>query len=66
VYIVDDHILALGDRVELRKKHPCGSVTWRVVRLGADVGLECLGCGRAILLPHSPLRKQMKKVTRNE
>jgi hypothetical protein len=35
---VDDHILALGDRVELRNKHTCGSVWWRVVLLDTDVG----------------------------
>lgn len=42
--------LRLGDRITLRKPHPCGSHAWEVVRLGADIGLVCAGCGRRILL----------------
>ena len=42
--------LALGDRIRLRKAHPCGSQTWTVVRLGADIGLTCEGCGHRILM----------------
>jgi hypothetical protein len=45
--------LGLNDRVRLRKPHPCGSTDWRVVRLGADIGLKCEGCGRRVLLPRS-------------
>jgi hypothetical protein len=59
---IDEHILALGNRLQLRKKHPCGGDEWLVVRLGADIGLQCVGCGRSILLPRTQLRKQMKKV----
>jgi hypothetical protein len=53
--------LVIGDRVQLRKKHPCGGDEWLVVRLGADIGLQCAGCGRHILLLRSQLKKQMKK-----
>ena len=42
--------LRIGDRVALRKAHPCGSQKWRVVRLGADIGLVCEGCGHRILM----------------
>ena len=42
--------LRLGDRLTLRKPHPCGAHEWEVVRLGADIGLVCGGCGRRILL----------------
>lgn len=42
--------LRLGDRLTLRKPHPCGSHEWEVVRLGADIGLVCSGCARRILL----------------
>ncbi len=53
---------ALGDRVQLRKKHPCGSDTWTVVRLGADIGLVCDGCGRRVLLERRVLRQRMKQL----
>ncbi|MDP9250236.1 MAG: DUF951 domain-containing protein [Chloroflexota bacterium] len=42
--------LRIGDRISLRKTHPCGSREWRVVRLGADIGLVCDGCGHRILM----------------
>ena len=42
--------LRIGDRIALRKAHPCGSQEWRVVRIGADIGLVCAGCGHRILM----------------
>jgi hypothetical protein len=51
----------LGDTVELRKPHPCGSYTWEVVRLGADIGLKCTTCGRRVLLPRSTVERRMKR-----
>ncbi|UCG24482.1 MAG: DUF951 domain-containing protein [Chloroflexota bacterium] len=54
--------LELGDIVRLRKKHPCGSLEWRVVRLGVDIGLVCQGCDRRILLPRSTFNKRLKLI----
>ncbi|MDD5509318.1 MAG: DUF951 domain-containing protein [Dehalococcoidales bacterium] len=45
--------IKLGDVVRLKKKHPCGSYEWQVVRLGADIGVRCLKCQRHILLKRS-------------
>lgn len=42
--------LRIGDRIRLRRAHPCGSRDWAVVRLGADIGLVCEGCGHRILM----------------
>lgn len=52
--------LFLEDVVRLRKPHPCGSYEWVVVRLGADIGLRCLGCGHRVLLPRRTLEKRLK------
>lgn len=52
----------LGDIVRLRKKHPCGSFEWRVVRLGTDVGIVCLGCNRKVLLPRGTFNKRFKAI----
>lgn len=60
--MLTDYTPALGDRVQLRKKHPCGSDTWQVVRLGADIGLVCEGCGRKVLLERRVLRQRIKQV----
>jgi hypothetical protein len=55
--------LNLGDVVRLRKSHPCGGYEWKVVRLGADIGLECLRCGRRVLLSRRELSHRMKSIT---
>ncbi len=54
--------LQLGDVVRLRKPHPCGSYEWKIVRLGADIGLECLGCQRRVLLPRRELANRLKAI----
>ena len=51
-----------GDTVRLRKKHPCGSYDWTVTRIGADIGLACLGCGRRIMLPRGTFNKRLKSI----
>jgi hypothetical protein len=52
--------LQLNDHLRLRKPHPCGSYEWTVTRLGADIGLECKGCGRRVLLTRRELRRRLK------
>jgi hypothetical protein len=54
--------LRMGDVLRLRKAHPCGAADWEVVRVGADIGLRCLGCGRRILLDRPVLRRRLKAV----
>ncbi|HEX7395351.1 MAG TPA: DUF951 domain-containing protein [Anaerolineaceae bacterium] len=54
--------LVLEDVVRLRKPHPCGSYLWKVVRLGADIGLECCQCGRYVLLPRRELARRLKTI----
>jgi hypothetical protein len=54
--------LQLEDVVRLRKPHPCGSYDWKIYRLGADIGLECLRCGRRVLLPRRTLARRLKKL----
>ncbi len=55
-------MLEVGDVVQLRKAHPCGSDRWEVVRTGADIGLRCLGCGRRILLSPSQVERRLRRV----
>jgi hypothetical protein len=59
--------IRLGDVVRLHKPHPCGGCEWRVVRLGADIGIKCLTCNRRIVLPRRRFEKQFKTfVSRGE
>ncbi|MDH5607519.1 MAG: DUF951 domain-containing protein [Anaerolineae bacterium] len=52
----------LNDILHLRKAHPCGSFNWRVTRLGADIGMECLGCGRRVMLERRKLARRLKMI----
>jgi hypothetical protein len=54
--------IRIDDIVRLRKPHPCGGYEWKIVRMGADIGLECLRCGRRILLPRRVLAHRLKTV----
>ena len=56
--------LGLDDVVRLRKPHPCGGFEWRVTRLGADIGLECLTCGHRIMLTRRALKNKLKIIVR--
>ena len=50
----------VGDRVTLARQHPCGSAEWRVVRLGADIGLECAGCAHRVMIERRQLERRLK------
>jgi hypothetical protein len=52
----------VNDVVRLKKKHPCGGHEWTVVRVGADIGLTCLTCGRRVLLRRREFNRRLKKV----
>jgi len=54
--------IALNDIVRMRKPHPCGGYEWRVVRLGADIGIKCLTCGHRVLLPRSEFERRLKAI----
>ncbi len=58
--------LQLNDRLRLRKLHPCGSYEWTVVRLGADIGLECTVCKRRVLLTRRELSRRLKTILPKE
>lgn len=51
----------LGDTLTLRKPHPCGGTTWRVERLGADIGIRCLTCGHYLLTTRRKLERAVKE-----
>ncbi len=53
--------LFLDDVVRLRKPHPCGGYEWRIVRVGADIGIVCATCARRVMLPRREFEKRVKK-----
>lgn len=57
----------LDDIVEMKKQHPCKkSKYWKIIRMGADIRIKCLGCGTSILFPRSEFEKKLKKVIGKE
>ncbi|MFC2060466.1 DUF951 domain-containing protein [Chloroflexota bacterium] len=59
--------IKLGDVVRLKKRHPCGSYEWQVIRIGADIRIKCLKCQRSILLERSTFERRVKTfVSRGE
>ncbi len=54
--------ISVGDTLELKKQHPCGSKRFKVLRVGSDVRIVCSGCGRDMTLPRIKLEKSIKKL----
>jgi hypothetical protein len=54
--------LKLGDIVRLKKKHPCGSYDWEIVRVGADIRIKCLKCEHHVLIERSVLERRIKNI----
>ena len=52
----------LGSIVIMKKEHPCGENKWEIVRIGADIKIKCLKCGRNIMLPRIEFNKKIKKI----
>jgi hypothetical protein len=56
----------VGDILTMKKKHPCGSATWQVLRIGADFKLRCTGCSHEIMSARSNIERNIKKISREE
>ena len=52
----------VGDIVQLKKKHPCGSDEWKILRVGADFRLECQGCGHQVMVARKLVEKNTKNI----
>lgn len=57
-----DKDFSLNDIVEMKKQHPCGTNRWKIIRMGMDVRIKCLGCERSIMIPRKEFTKKLKKV----
>lgn len=52
----------LGSIIIMKKPHPCGENKWEITRMGADIKIKCLKCGRSIMIPRIEFNKKMKKI----
>ena len=56
----------VGDVVQMKKAHPCGSTQWEILRVGMDIKLRCQGCGHELMLPRSKAEKSIRKILTEE
>ena len=57
---------SVGDIVQMKKTHPCGSAQWEILRTGIDFRIKCCGCGHLVMLPRVKFEKNVKKVIPKE
>ena len=50
----------LNEIITTKKKHVCGNDKWKIIRVGADIRIECVNCGRIVLIPRIELEKKVK------
>jgi len=60
--ISKDHKFSVGECVRLKKPHACGGTDWKILRIGADLRLECLTCGHVIMLPRPEVFRRVKDI----
>lgn len=53
---------SLGNIVEMKKGHPCGANEWEIVRIGADIKIKCVNCGRVVMISRIEFNKKIKKI----
>ncbi len=56
----------VGQVVRMKKAHPCGSDSWRIIRVGMDFRIKCLKCGRSVLLPRRLFERKVKEITEGQ
>ena len=56
----------VGDTLQMKKKHPCGSLEFSVLWVGMDFKIRCVGCGREVMLPRVAVEKNIKKIIRKD
>ena len=56
----------LGSIVIMKKEHPCKTNRFEIVRVGADIKIKCLNCGRVVMMPRIEFNRKIKKVEANE
>lgn len=60
-----ENLFQLGDIVQMKKNHPCGSNEMEIIRMGMDIRIKCVGCKHSVLVPRAKFEKNMRKVLRS-
>ena len=52
----------INDIIKMKKPHPCGSLEWEILRVGADFRLKCMGCGHQVMLARTIVEKNVRGI----
>ena len=52
----------LRDVVMMKKPHACGTNSWIIIRVGADIKIKCNACGRIVMMDRADFVRSCKKV----
>ena len=58
--------IRLGDILVMKKQHPCGEKRWKVLRIGADFRLKCMGCAHELMTPRFKVEKNIRQILRED
>ena len=59
---MEEKLFRLGDVVLMKKPHPCGTNAWEIIRMGMDIRIKCVHCGRSVLMPRREFERSMRRV----
>lgn len=60
--MMERKVFGLGDIVQMKKQHPCGTNEMEIIRMGMDIRIKCTGCQHSVLIPRAKFEKNLKKV----
>ena len=63
---MENNNYTVGTKVIMKKQHPCGTNEWEITRVGADIKIKCINCGRTVLIPRIEINKKLKKIISQE
>jgi len=63
---MEDKVYQLGTVLTMKKGHPCGANKWKIIRLGADIKIQCLNCNHIVMMPRIEFNKKIKKILNEE
>lgn len=59
---MEKKIYKLNDHVIMKKQHACGTNEWMITRVGVDVKIKCINCGREIMMERLEFERKLKKI----
>jgi hypothetical protein len=56
--------VSVGDKLVMKKQHPCGCNIFLVLRSGMDFKLKCEKCGHEIMIARKVAEKNIRQIVK--